>query len=84
MEGFFDEYVSLRGKSRHDFWRRVYIAWWEMYPWRLPDGEEPPANDPGKMEALSYVGGDEDKKAKAKAEGAARKVSSFDHQNFST
>ena len=78
LEGYFDEYVSLRGKSRHDFWHRVYSSWWEKYPWRLPDGDEPPTDNPGRMEELSHVGGDEDREAKAEAEAKVRKVSSFD------
>ena len=78
LEGHFDEYVALRGKSRHNFWYRLYNSWWEKYPWRLPDSEEPPADNPGRMEELSHVGEDEDREAKAEVEAKARKVSSFD------
>lgn len=82
LEGHFNEYVSLRGKSRHNFWHRVYNTWWERYPWRLPDDEEPPTHDPERMKEVSHVGGDEDREAKAEVEAKARKVSSFDRQNF--
>ena len=33
------------------------------YPWRLPDHEEPPADNLRKMEELAYVGEDEMKKS---------------------
>jgi hypothetical protein len=73
LEGYCDQYISLRGKSRHQFWHEFFTAWWEKYPWRLPDHEEPPADDPKKMEALARVGVDED--AKSDVELKVREVS---------
>ena len=77
LEGYSDEYVLLRSKSRHSFWHRLFEAWWQTYPWRLPDEEEPPLNDPERMQQLSHVGGDEDMAEKAVVEARVRKVSSF-------
>lgn len=75
LEGYCDAYISLRGKSRHEFWRTLFNDWWQRYPWRLPDNEEPPAGDPGRMAELSYVEGDEDMEAKGLVEARVRKVS---------
>lgn len=69
-----EEYVSLRGKSRRQFWHQLYTEWWQRYPWRLPDDEEPPADDPKKMLELSDVGVDDD--LKSKVEAKARQVRS--------
>ena len=74
MNSHFDEYVSLRGKSRHQFWHTVFNGWWDRYPWRLPDDKEPPADDPEKMKELAYVGGEKDKQAKMMVEKATREV----------
>lgn len=52
------------------------------YPWRLSDNEEPPTNDPKMMEALAYVG-EEDEEAKRSAEEKLREVSTpevFSHR----
>lgn len=53
-----DEYISLRGKNRSKFWHKFFKAWWQTYPWRLADDEEPPLGDPEKMEALSQLSDD--------------------------
>ena len=54
-----DEYVSLHGKSHHQFWFKFFNEWWAKYPWRLPDNEEPPTDNLKKMEELAHIGGDE-------------------------
>ena len=78
MTSYCDEYTLLRGKSHHAFWFKLFNEYWVRYPWRLPDHEEPPANDPKKMEELAYVREDEkDQKKKAAVEDALRDVSSF-------
>ena len=76
MKGYCDEYISLRGKDRHKFWFKLYEEWWTRYPWRLPDHEEPPVNDPKKMEELAYVG-EGDEKLKSMVEEKVRDVSLF-------
>lgn len=75
LEGYLDEYVSLRGKSRRKFWHELFEAWWQKYPWRLPETAEPPTNDLEKMRELSFVGADVD--AKADTETRGREVRSF-------
>ena len=73
-----DEYAALRGKSHQAFWFKVFNEYWVRYPWRLPDHEEPPADDPKKMEELAYVGEDEkDQEKKAVVEEVLCDVSSF-------
>ena len=74
LESHCDEYASLRGRSRREFWHKLFEVWWQRYPWRLPDKEEPPANDPEKMVELSYIGADADEKAAVEAR--VREVSS--------
>ena len=65
MNSRLDEYVSLRGKCRVKFWFELFQAWWQKYPWRLPDNVEPPSDDPGKMMELARTGsGDEEEKRK--------------------
>ena len=80
LEGHCDKYISLRGKSRHEFWHALFNDWWQKYPWRLPDNEEPPADDPARMAELSYAGGDEDSEAKVVVEARVRKVSPFNRR----
>lgn len=67
------EYVSLRGKCRNRFWGALYEAWWQKYPWRLPDDVEPPSNDPGRMMELARTGSG-DVEEKKKVEIKLRKV----------
>lgn len=74
LESRLDEYISLRGKSRHHFWYELYEAWWEKFPWRLPDKEEPPTDDNAKMKQLAYLGVD-DANEKAKVEAQTHEVS---------
>lgn len=59
LTSYCDEYIALRGKSRNDFWFRLFTEWWGRYPWRLPDDQEPPTGNSKKMEELGLVGADE-------------------------
>ena len=74
LTGYCDEYVSLRGKSRRQFWTKVFCGWWERYPWCLQDHDEPPTDNPMRMEELAYFG-EADKDAKAVVEAKLREVS---------
>ena len=56
LERYCDEYIALCGKSRHQFWHKLFEEWWQRYPWCLPDHEEPPANNPEKMKELASAG----------------------------
>ena len=62
LSQYCDEYISLRGKKRAQFWDKLFERWWQTYPWRLADDEEPPTGDPEKMRVLSQVDGDYDLK----------------------
>lgn len=53
------EYKSLKKGARHGFWHRLYTTWWQRYPWKLDDNEEPPENDTDKMAQLGSVAPDE-------------------------
>ena len=73
LAGYCDEYIALRGKSRRQFWFKLFNEWWKRYPWRLPDNEEPPIDDLKKMDELAYAE-EKDKVAKAAAEERLREV----------
>jgi len=70
-----DEYVSLKFKSRNQFWFELFAKWWEKYPWKLGDKEEPPLDDPTKMSELAYIQGPDEHKDKSKVEAAVIAVS---------
>ena len=44
----------MAGKKGHrqNFWHEFWSAWWQRYPWKLDDSEEPPTDDPDEMERL--------------------------------
>ena len=75
MTGYCDEYASLRGKDRHQFWFNLFGEWWKRYPWRLQDHQEPPIDDPERMDELARAESDEDKKEKKEVEQKVREVS---------
>lgn len=55
-------YLATKKGSRQNFWHGFWSAWWEHFPWKLGDDDEPPAN-PDEMERLALVGaGEEDLK----------------------
>lgn len=81
LTGYLNEYIALRGKSRIQFWHKLYNAWWEKYPWRLPDSEEPPTDNPERMKELARVETDADAERKSEVENALRDVSP--RQSFS-
>lgn len=77
MNSRLDEYIALRNKSRRQFWFDLMKEWWQLYPWRLPDDQEPPADDAEKMEQLASAK-QEDVKKKSEVEEKLQKVSSFE------
>ena len=50
-----EEYSTLKKGTRRGFWHKLYSNWWERYPWKLDDKEEPPEDDPVKMTWLRSV-----------------------------
>ena len=62
LNRYCDKYILLRGRNRAKFWHQFFKDWWQTYPWRLADDEEPPTGDSEKMKELSEVGDDEELK----------------------
>lgn len=75
LSGYREEYASLRGKSRHQFWLKVFNEWWKRYPWRLQDHEEPPTDNPEMMAELALAVDASALEEKAAVEKRARDVS---------
>ena len=45
--------VTKKGQ-RQEFWHQLWSAWWERFPWKLEDDQEPPS-DPKEMKRLASV-----------------------------
>lgn len=52
--------MAVKKGSRQGFWHKFWSAWWQRYPWKLDDNEEPPTNNPEKMARLASVAPGED------------------------
>ena len=64
LEGRIAAYLASKRGNRQGFWHELYRDWWERYPWKLNDEQEPPTDDPGEMAELASVEpGDEPTKA---------------------
>ena len=51
LESQLPAYTADKKGSRQSFWHKFWTAWWEHYPWKLSDNEEPPT-DPVKLKEL--------------------------------
>lgn len=51
--------MSTKKGSRRGFWHDLWSAWWERFPWKLNDEDEPPA-DPDELARLGEVTPDEE------------------------
>lgn len=71
LEDHLDEYIALRHQNRNEFWFKVLAKWWENYPWKLDDKEEPPLDNPVKMAELASA---EEAEKEAKSEVEAKLV----------
>ena len=61
-------YLSLKHKNHNQFWSEFFAKWWQKYPWKLDDKEEPPLEDPAKMTHLASVQvGEHSRKSKVEA-----------------
>lgn len=67
LEDHLDEYIGLRHQNRNDFWFKFFAKWWQNYPWRLGDKEEPPSDNPARMAELASVE-EAEKESKSKVE----------------
>lgn len=56
LESHLPAYRALGKGRRGNFWTELFNGWWERYPWKLSDKEEPPTNDEEEMARLSEVG----------------------------
>jgi hypothetical protein len=64
LEGQVPAYLATKKGGRQKFWHDLYCGWWQRFPWKLSDDEEPPTNDPEEMARLASVApGDADLKA---------------------
>ena len=56
--------MAAKKGRRQNFWYGFWAAWWQRYPWKLEDDQEPPKEDPEKMRRLASVapGEEQDKK----------------------
>ena len=59
LEEHLEEYASLKHKNRNQFWFEFFAKWWEKFPWKLDDKDEPPLDDPAEMDKLGSVGAGE-------------------------
>ena len=65
LESQIPAYAACKKGNRQKFWHALYRSWWQRYPWKLNDNEEPPTDDPGKMLSLASVApGDQEQKKK--------------------
>ena len=74
LEEHLELYTSLKHKNRNQFWFEFFAKWWEKFPWKLDDKDEPPLDDPAKMSELAAVQAGEHGK-KSEVEAAVKIVS---------
>lgn len=55
LESHLSTYVATKKGSRQNFWHKVHTGWWERFPWKLDDDNEPPTNDSAEMARLAEV-----------------------------
>lgn len=55
LESHVGAYTASKKGSRQTFWHKLYRAWWQRYPWKLEDDEEPPTDNPDEMAKLAEV-----------------------------
>jgi hypothetical protein len=49
------EYHLAKRGNCQSFWHKLYCAWWQHYPWKLSDDEEPLMDNPARMINLAAV-----------------------------
>ena len=45
-------YLACKKGARQNFWHQLFSGWWEHFPWRLNDDEEPPTDNAAEMARL--------------------------------
>jgi hypothetical protein len=54
--------MAIKKGGRQGFWHNFWTAWWQRYPWKLDDDDEPPTK-PEDLEKLASVEpGEDDRK----------------------
>jgi hypothetical protein len=76
LEGYLPAYLACKRGNRGSFWHELQCSWWDRYPWKLNDDQEPPTDDPEEMAKLASVEPDEEDK-KALVEGELIDVRQF-------
>lgn len=44
LQSLAPEFIVLDTREVGNFWTRMLTVWWDHFPWRLPDDEEPPTD----------------------------------------
>ena len=55
LESQMPEYLAIKKGSRRKFWYKLYCAWWQRFPWKLGDNEDPPTDNHERMAQLASV-----------------------------
>jgi len=59
LEDHLPAYLATGKGNRQKFWHGLFSAWWNRYPWRLADDQEPPTDNPEEMARLALAGPDD-------------------------
>lgn len=63
LESQLTAYMAVKKGGCQILWHALWSAWWERFPWKLSDDDEPPTGDPDEMARLVSVElGEEDRK----------------------
>ena len=63
LESWLPAYKTTKRGNRQAFWHKFYCSWWQRYPWKLSDDEEPPTDNPARMANLAALApGEENQK----------------------
>jgi hypothetical protein len=55
LESNLPAYNATTKGNRHNFWHKFYTGWWQRFPWKLGDGDEPPTDGLSAMAGLGSV-----------------------------
>ena len=56
LEGYLPTYLTYKKGNRQKFWHELFNVWWQRYPWKLDDDQEPPTDNSERMTTLASVG----------------------------
>ena len=73
LESCLPDYIAAKKGHCQNFWYGFWSAWWQRYPWKLEDDQEPPKDNPERMARLAAVAPGEEQ-AKKEVEQRLREV----------